>query len=303
MCGITGFWLTRPLRDSDDAQLRRMMHTLQHRGPDGHGMHLERERGLAMGHTRLSIIDLETGGQPLLSSDERRVLTTNGEFYDYKVIRTRLICDGARFVSKTDSEIALHLYERFGLDFVEHLRGEFAVALFDAERERLVLVRDRFGIKPLYLHVDATGVRWGSEIKAILAHADVRARLDRRAVLHQMMQTMVPGTTAFEGVQAVLPGEMVIVTRDGDRLALRRHRYWDAVFPDAAEHDASADPAPFVAGVREHLMDAVRARLEADVPVGCYLSGGIDSCSILGLATGMQQSHVKAFTIGFDDAD
>jgi asparagine synthase (glutamine-hydrolysing) len=303
MCGITGFWLNRPLRDDDGVHLRRMLHTLHHRGPDGHGVHLDRERGLAMGHTRLSIIDLETGDQPLLSTDERRVLTTNGEFYDYKVIRTRLICDGARFVSKTDSEIALHLYERFGFDFVEHLRGEFAVALFDAERERLVLVRDRFGIKPLYLHVDAGGVRWGSELKAILAHPGVRARLDRRAVLHQMMQTMVPGTTAFEGIEAVLPGHMVIVTRDGDGFSVRHQRYWDAVFPHATEHDDAADPAPFVDGVRERLMDAVRARLEADVPVGCYLSGGIDSCSILGLATAMQQSHVKAFTIGFDDAD
>ena len=303
MCGITGFWLARPLADADEAHLRHMLHMLHHRGPDGHGVHLDRKRGLAMGHTRLSIIDLETGDQPIHSIDKQRVLTTNGEFYDYKVIRTRLACDGARFVSKTDSEIALHLYERHGLDVVEHLRGEFAFALFDAERERLVLVRDRFGIKPLYLQVTGDGVRWGSEVKAILAHPDVTARLDPKAALHQMMQTMVPGTTAFEGVEAVLPGQMVIITRNGSGFSLRRERYWDAVFPDASEHDAAADPEPFIEGVRERLMDAVRARLEADVPVGCYLSGGIDSCSILGLATSMQQSHVKAFTIGFDDSD
>ncbi len=303
MCGITGFWLNRPLQDADAVHLRGMLRTLHHRGPDGHGVHLDRARGLAMGHTRLSIIDLETGDQPIASSDGKRVLTTNGELYDYKVVRTRLVCEGARFVSKTDSEIALHLYERHGLDFVDRLRGEFAIVLFDAERERLVLVRDRFGVKPLYLHVDGAGVRWGSEVKSILAHPSVRARLDRRAVLHQLMQTMVPGTTAFEGVEAVLPGEIVIIAREGDAFTVRRRRWWDAVFPDAKEHDAATDPGPVVEAVRERLLDAVRARLEADVPVGCYLSGGIDSCSILGLATSIQQSHVKAFTIGFDDAD
>jgi asparagine synthase (glutamine-hydrolysing) len=279
-----------------------MMKQLQHRGPDGHGAHLDRSRGLAMGHTRLSIIDLATGDQPLVSADNKAVLTANGEFYDYKVIRTRLACEGVRSATKSDSEIALHLYRRHGLDFVEQLRGEFAFALFDAETDRLVLVRDRFGIKPLYLHVADGRVVWGSELKSILAHPDVPAKMSSRAVLHQMMQTMVPGLTTFDGIEAVQPGYMVIISRDGDGFTVRHHRYWDADFPDAKEHEDHEEAQYYIDGVQERLLDAVRARLEADVPVGCYLSGGIDSCSILGLATSMQQSHVKAFTIGFDDA-
>ncbi|MCX4240853.1 asparagine synthase (glutamine-hydrolyzing) [Paraliomyxa miuraensis] len=305
MCGITGFWRPGAASDSDRAHLRAMMTTLVHRGPDGDGMHLDPGRGLAMGHTRLAIIDLEHGDQPLRSADGNLVLTVNGELYDYKLHRTRLHCDGARFSTKTDAEIALHFHARHGLDFVHRLRGEFALVLFDAERERLVLVRDRFGIKPLYWSLrqgpDGDALYWGSEVKALLAHPEIPARLDSRAVLHQLMQVMVPGTTAFEGVHALRPGHMMVAQRVGDRLELSVSRYWDAEFPLANEHESDPDPGPWIEGVRERLIDAVRVRLEADVPVGCYLSGGIDSCSTLGLATAMQQSHVKAFTIAFED--
>lgn len=301
MCGITGFWRPGASPEHDRAHLRAMMSTLVHRGPDGQGMHLDPPRGLAMGHTRLAIIDLHSGDQPLYSGDRSSVLTLNGELYDYKLHRVRLTCDGARFATKTDAELALHLYERHGLDFVHHLRGEFALALYDGARDRLVLVRDRFGIKPLYFARRGDALYWGSEVKAILAHPEVPARLDARAVLHQLMQTMVPGTTAFDGVQALQPGHLLVVQRSGDRLQLRTSRWWNAEFPRAEDHDDGATTEPWVEGVRERLIDAVRVRLEADVPVGCYLSGGIDSCSALGLATAMQQSHVKAFTIAFED--
>ncbi len=305
MCGITGFLRPGAASEHDRAHLRVMMDALQHRGPDGGGMHLDAARGLGLGHTRLAIIDLESGEQPLRSADGSVVLTANGELYDYKQHRTRLICAGARFATKTDAEIALHLYQRHGLDFVHQLRGEFALAIYDAVNERLVLVRDRFGIKPLYWSLRQQGGRdelyWGSEVKAILAHPEVPARLEPRAVLNQLMQTMVPGTTAFAGVQALRPGHMMVVQRAGERLELQVSRWWSAEFPQAEDHDDDPDPQPWIDGVREHLIDAVRVRLEADVPVGCYLSGGIDSCSTLGLATAMQQSHVKAFTIAFED--
>ena len=148
MCGIAGYWHpTRPL-EQPHVVIGRMLKSIRHRGPDGEELHVDAEAGLVMGHTRLSIIDLETGSQPLFSDDRRLVLTVNGEFYDYKRIRTKLACTGERFRTKSDSEIAIPLYRRQGLDFVHSLRGEFAVALFDADRQRLILVRDRFGVKP-----------------------------------------------------------------------------------------------------------------------------------------------------------
>lgn len=299
MCGIAGYWKPGINPDNGEAA-KKMIKTLHHRGPDGYGFHFDDGRGLAMAHARLSIIDLQTGDQPLYNSDQSNVLTVNGEFYDYKRIRTELRLDGAEFRTKSDSEIALPLYQRRGLNFVEQLRGEFAFTLFDGNNNRLILVRDRFGVKPLFFHFRDNGIYWGSEVKALLAHPNVPAAFSRKAVLHQLMHTMVPGTTAFEDVHAVKPGHMLIVQAHGDRLELSEHKYWDVNFPAESERDLSLPPEGHIAGTREKLTEAVALRLEADVPVGCYLSGGIDSCSMLGLASSIQQSPVKAFTISFD---
>lgn len=302
MCGIAGFFSADPLGENARGHLEAMMATLRHRGPDGDGRFLHREAGLAMGHTRLSINDLgATGAQPLESHDGRFVLTVNGELYDFKKHRARLMAHGERFTSKSDSEIATSLYREHGLGFVDHLRGEFAFALFDRENQELILVRDRFGIRPLFFSLQGETLLWGSEAKALLAHPAVPRRLSRQAALNQLMHTMVPGTSAFEGVEALLPGHLLVVRRRGDRLEVRRRRYWDLEFPSAAAHRENAvAPGAHIDRIREKLIEAVVLRLEADVPVGCYLSGGIDSCSILGLATGAQQSPVKAFTIRFD---
>jgi len=301
MCGITGYW--KPGASVQERTLRAMMRTLHHRGPDGDGVFIDEKRGLAMGHTRLSIIDLDTGSQPISNGVGSITLTVNGEFYDYKRIRATLACDSARFTTKSDSEIAIPLYERHGMDFVDHLRGEFAFALFDHDKRRLVLVRDRFGVKPLYYRMTPEGLYYGSEVKSILANPDVEPKLDPRAALHQMMQVMKPGTTSFQGVDALLPGHMLIVEERNGKLEARTRQYWDFTFPEASDHDASPDPDHYIERVRELLIDSIATRLEADVPVGCYLSGGIDSCTILGLASPMQQSPVKAFTIAFDHSD
>ena len=255
-----------------------------------------------MGHARLSVIDPAGGAQPLYGAAGELILTANGEFYDYKRVRTDLTASGDRFATKSDSEIALHLYERHGLDFIEHLRGEFAFALFDARRDRLILVRDRFGVRPLYYRLDGDALYYGSEVKAVLAHPEVPSRIDARAALSQMMQVMVPGTTSFEGVEALLPGHALVVERRGGRLRATTIRYWDLEFPTAGDHGDPHDAEPHIRAVRERLTDSVATRLEADVPVGCYLSGGIDSCSILGLASPLQQSPIQAFTIAFDHA-
>ena len=223
MCGITGFWKHTSLPREEALYLSDMVKRLHHRGPDGYGYHVDNERGLGMAHARLSIIDLETGEQPLYSPDNQRVLTVNGEFYDYKRIRTELRLEGFRFRTKSDSEIALPLYRKYGLDFVEHLRGEFAFALFDQEQERLILVRDRFGIKPLFYHLGPKGFYFGSEIKALFGHPDIPRRFSKEGILHQLMHTMVPGSSAFENIHALKPGHLLVIQKRGKSFELHEH--------------------------------------------------------------------------------
>jgi asparagine synthase (glutamine-hydrolysing) len=251
----------------------------------------------------LSIIDLDQtrGRQPFVSSDGKLLLTTNGEFYDYQRLRASLTARGARFQTKSDSELVFHLYRERGLeDTLPHLRGEFAFALFDSPNETLYLVRDRFGIKPLYWTETRNGVVFGSELKVLFANPDVTRRFTPDGIFHQLMQTVVPGTTAFDGIHQVQPGQFLKVQRRDGRLRISQHRYWDISFPEADARPAGAAEQEWIDGVREQLVDAVQMRLEADVPVGCYLSGGIDSCSIMGLAAAARQGPVQAFTIGFD---
>jgi len=182
------------------------------------------------------------------------------------------------------------------------LRGEFAFALFDAVDDCLYLVRDRFGIKPQYWTMTPEGVVFGSELKVLFAHPLVERRFTSEGLFHQLMQTMVPGTTAFAGVHQVQPGHVLKVQRRGDRLEVSESTYWDVDFPRLDQRDSTLTEADHIANVRAALLEAVEMRMVADVPVGCYLSGGIDSCSILGLASAVSQGPVKAFTIGFDDA-
>jgi len=300
MCGITGFWQATHLEPEAESILKTMTGRLHHRGPDGQGYYVHRKHGLGIGHARLSVIDLETGQQPLVSPDEKRVLAVNGEFYDYKRIRANLVCAGATFRTKSDSEIALPLYERYGLDFIHHLRGEFALALFDHTRQRLILARDRFGIRPLFYTVHNGSVYFGSEIKALFGHPKVPRGLCPRGVLHQLMHTMVPGTSTFESIHAVEPGQILVMTQGQDGVHIQRHQYWDMDFPSLEEREHEQPAEAYIEQLREQLIEAVHLRLEADVPVGSYLSGGIDSCSMLGVASSVQQSPIKAFTISFD---
>jgi len=304
MCGIAGLWSPNAPEHATLSLAEKMADTLYHRGPDGRGFHVAGQHGLAMAHTRLSIIGLNAGDQPIFGRESDGtgglVLTANGEFYDYKRLRGLLRTDGFEFNTKSDSEIALKLYRKHGLDFVDHLRGEFAFTIFDEENEKLILVRDRFGIRPLFFHHGDAGFFWASEMKAMLAHPAVPRTMCPKAQLHQMMQVMVPGMTLFEGIEAVQPGHMLIVSRKGDGFDVEQRRYWDAEFPLDGQHDDLPDEE-HIENVRAALVESITFRLEADVPVACYLSGGIDSCSIIGMAAAIQQSPVKAFTISFDD--
>ena len=174
--------------------------------------------------------------------------------------------------------------------------------MYERSADRLTLVRDRFGFKPLYWTLTPNGLVFGSEIKVLLAHPNVKCRFSSEGLYHQLMQLMVPGTTAFEGIYAVAPGQMVTFQRRDGRLQVSKKKYWDLNFPLLGERNNLSDEA-YIEQLRHHFVKAIQLRLEADVPVACYLSGGIDSCSIMGVAAACQQSPVKAFTIGFDDSD
>ncbi|MDH5179879.1 MAG: asparagine synthase (glutamine-hydrolyzing) [Gammaproteobacteria bacterium] len=305
MCGIAGIFHSDPSQPVDPQLLVNMAAIQYHRGPDGFGYKKMDDRGVGFSHARLSIIDLneQRSRQPFLSADEQLLLAHNGEFYDYKRIRAELTLHGARFRTKSDSEMVLHLYPRYGLeDMLPFLRGEFAFALYDKKKDRLMLVRDRFGIKPLYW-TEANGrIIFGSELKVLFAHPDVPRRFNAQGIYHQLMQTMVPGTTAFDGIQQIKPGHALSIERHHGKFKITEQKYWDMDFPLLSER-VEHDEQDYIDGVREHLLTATQLRLEADVPVACYLSGGIDSCSTLGMASASQQSPVKAFTIGFDDSD
>lgn len=306
MCGIAGVF-HRDAQQPIDSQLLVNMAAIQyHRGPDNFGYVNPQGVGLGMSHARLSIIDLneERGRQPLVSQDQNYFLVHNGEFYDFQKIRARLVANGARFATKSDSEIILHLYPRYGMEkTLDYLRGEFAFALFDKSEDCLYLVRDRFGVKPLYWAETAEGIVFGSELKVLFAHPGVKREMSAQGTYHQLIQVMVPGSTAFNGVHQVPPGYLIKVKRKQGKLTITHEKYWDINFPVAGEYVNHHDEQYYIDGVREQLLEAVDLRLQADVPVGCYLSGGIDSCSILGLSAAARQDPVKAFTIGFDSSD
>lgn len=305
MCGIGGVFNARRHQSVDRQLLVNMAAIQAHRGPDGFGVECLDEVGVGFCHARLSIIDLNESRarQPFLTSDGQVLMAHNGEFYDFQRIRADLTAQGVQFSTKSDSEILLRLYQIQGLErTLPLLRGEFAFALFDREQDCLYLVRDRFGVKPQYWTLTSEGFVFGSELKVLFAHPAVERRFTSEGLFHQLMQTMVPGTTAFAGVHQVKPGYVLKVQRSGEHLDVSEWSYWDVNFPRKDERDRNLTESDHIAAVRSSLLEAVEMRMVADVPVGCYLSGGIDSCSILGLASAVSQSPVRAFTIGFDDA-
>jgi asparagine synthase (glutamine-hydrolysing) len=296
MCGIAAMYSTRePIRA--DA-LERATLKLEHRGPDGQRTWLSGDRRVGLGHARLSIIDLATGDQPIASEDETLRIVANGEFYDFERSQRDLEDRGHRLRTRSDSEIALHLYEEYGTACLHHLRGEFAFALWDGPNDTLFAARDRFGIKPLYYATHRGTLYLASEIKALLA-AGVPARWDRAAVYHgHHFLGTPPDRTLFEGVYPVPPGHYLLASGGQVRLI----RYWDFDYPAAGGPSAGTD-AEYAERFRGALDEAVRLRLRADVPVGCYLSGGLDSCAVLGLAARHRAEPIRAFTLTFDRAD
>jgi asparagine synthase (glutamine-hydrolysing) len=276
--------------------LERMVAAIRHRGPDGAGFHVE--PGLGLGHARLSIIDLAGGAQPVHNEDQTVWISYNGEVFNYVELRRMLESRGHRFYTHTDTEVIVHLYEELGDGFVQELNGQFAFALWDQPRRRLLLVRDRTGILPLYYTRTREGVVFASEVKALLASGKVTAALDPNG-LDETFTFWAPlaPRTMFKGVSQVCPGEMVVLR--GDRLERRTWWRWD--FPDAGAHRTAPEPE-LTAELRDILSNATGIRLRADVPVGAYLSGGLDSSSLVAILNRTVPESLRTFSIGFDDA-
>ena len=294
MCGITAV-LSR--RSPIDARtMHAGMASLHHRGPDGQQHWMSGDGRAALGHTRLSIIDLTTGDQPISNEDRTIHIVVNGEFYDFERIRTELQARGHRFRTKSDSEIALHLYEDYGPECLHHLRGEYAFVIWDERNHRLIAGRDRFGVKPLFYAEHNDALYLASEVKALIAMG-VPARWSAEAVYSGAF--VLPGDrTLFHGVSAVPPGHFLRATRESHRV----HQYWDVDYPRDDALPTPQSDAEYIEGFRAVLEEAVKTRLRADVPVGCYLSGGIDSCAVLGLASLHHDGPVRAYTLTFDGA-
>ena len=296
MCGIVGVFSRRsPI---SPGLIERATESLYHRGPDGQRHWIGFGGRVALGHARLSIIDLTTGDQPIASEDGRTRIIVNGEFYGYESIQKELEQASHRLRTRSDSEIALHLYEDFGTQCLHRLRGEFALVLWDERNRTMFAARDRFGIKPLFYAFHNETLYLASEVKALFA-AGVPRRWDSESVSQSVEFGGHPVRTLFEGVLQVPPGHYLIATEKHIELS----RYWDFDYPRADRSGIHRSTADYVAEFRSALEEAVRIRLHADVPVGCYLSGGLDSCAVLGLAAKHRSDPIRAFTLSFDRAE
>jgi len=296
MCGLVAIFSHRePIQDT---LLERATLRLRHRGPDGQRYWIAPDRRVALGHARLSIIDLTTGDQPIASEDELTRIVVNGEFYGYEAIQRELEQSGHRLRTRSDSEIALHLYEDLGTQCLHRLRGEFAFVLWDARHRTLFAARDRFGIKPLFYTCHRDTLYFASEVKALFA-AGVPARWDAGSVYQSVEFGGHQMRTLFDGILQIPPGYYLLATDKHVQL----NQYWDFNYPPAVATRPRHSDAEYAAELRHELDEAVRMRLRADVPVGCYLSGGLDSSAVLGLAARHHPEPIRAFTLTFDRAE
>jgi asparagine synthase (glutamine-hydrolysing) len=273
-----------------------MNERLVHRGPDSDG--LFHDGGVALAMRRLSIIDLEGGDQPISNEDGSVTVVQNGEIYNYRELREELERRGHRFATHSDTEVLVHLYEEHGDGFVERLRGMFAIALWDARERRLLLARDRFGIKPLYYRLHDGTLSFASELKAMLAQPGFSREIDPRAVAAYLAFNSIPAPLTIFAEARKLPVGTLAVWRDGELSQTRYARPQPVAANQVRRHPVGA----LAEELRETLRDSVRAHLVADVPVGVLLSGGVDSAGLVALAAGEQADPVKTFSVGFEEA-
>ncbi|MBI4248173.1 MAG: asparagine synthase (glutamine-hydrolyzing) [Elusimicrobia bacterium] len=297
MCGICGFVKNEASAPLDGALLKRMNDLIVHRGPDDEGQYMDARAALAM--RRLSIIDLSTGHQPICNEDGSVWVTLNGEIYNFLELRPQLEAKGHRFKTKTDTEVIVHLYEEMGDDCVKKLRGMFAFALWDKKKEKLLLARDRIGKKPLIYTEQPDGLAWASELRCLLEYPGVRKEIDPVAVdLYLSLQYIPAPRTIFKGIRKLPPAHILVMEKGRARIS----RYWNLPL----NGQTSAPPPSLEAAkhaIREKLKESVRIRMIADVPLGAFLSGGIDSSVVVALMSELSPLPVKTFSIGFAESE
>ena len=301
MCGIAGIFDFGGEELIAERDMRRMLGTLRHRGPDEFGIYLDRQ--VALGSARLSIIDLSSGQQPISNEDGSLWIVFNGEIFNYVELRPELEALGHRFSTESDTEVLLHMYEEFGPACLERLNGQFAFAVWNSRDETLFLARDRLGVRPLFYTVSGQRLIFGSAIKTLLSQRQVRAEIDP-GVLDQVFSFWAPLSphTVFRAILEIPPGHY-LVARQGQ---VTIKSYWQLDFPDAGpdshRRHLKLDTDDYLEELSELLIDAIRIRLRADVQVGAYLSGGLDSSLIAALVRSVTENHLRTFSIAFSDA-
>ncbi|MDA8137819.1 MAG: asparagine synthase (glutamine-hydrolyzing), partial [Desulfobacteraceae bacterium] len=293
MCGIAGI-VNFKAKENQEPILNRMLRAMSHRGPDATGLYLSDACGL--GHARLSIIDLSGGHQPMYNETRDVWIVFNGEVFNYPELREGLIRRGHRFYSQSDTEVIVHLYEEHGPDVFSHLNGQFAIAIWDARKRRLLLGRDRVGIRPLFYHLDNGRLHFASEIKALFTDGRIPRRLNAQTLSDVFTcWTPVDPLTAFDGIYQLPPGHLAIFDAGG----LKIQRFWQLAFHEEAPDARSLEE--WEEQMSALLLDASRIRLRADVPVGAYLSGGIDSTYLSTLVRNNFNNRLNTFSVQFSD--
>jgi len=295
MCGITGKIFFDKARKVDPTVLKNMSDTIRHRGPDDEGFYIDDNVGL--GFRRLSIIDLVTGHQPLANEDETIWIVFNGEIYNYKELQENLIRQGHIFRTKSDTETIVHLYEQYGTDCLQYLRGMFGFAIWDGRKKRLFCARDRFGIKPLYYYVDNEKLVFGSEIKTILKAGNIDRALSYDALDSYMAYGYITSDLSiYKNIKKLQPAHYLLFSFDG-KPSLDIKRYWEIQF----EPDFSKTENEWAEELEACLSETVRLHMISDVPLGAFLSGGIDSSSVVAMMARNSSRPIKTFSIGFKE--
>ncbi len=293
MCGIAGFLHFDTKRKASTDSIRDMTNVISHRGPDGEGCYVH--ENLALGHRRLSIIDLSTGHQPMYSEDNKIVLVFNGEIYNYVEVREELMSIGNKFFTTSDTEVIINAYRTWGIDCLSHFNGMWAFALWDEELEQLFISRDRIGEKPLYFSTTDNSFIFGSEIKSVIAYGVSQAPRQDLTELYLTLNFIPAPFTFYKEISQVLPGQYILI-KGGN---VRAETYWD--LPDVSEKDLIKDKQLVENEFAKLFDDAVRIRMRSDVEFGAFLSGGLDSSCVVGTMTKHTAKPVETFTIGFEN--